>query len=140
MARILAHLKLDFATVMEHYRWIVWVQSSNFERIFMPKLPRGAGYEELTSKIARDPALVGTAVLVATGHILSIRDTTMSQSVARCIFALKSFVLKVVNEALRDPARATSDPLVCAVLILASHEGLQGEQCHHSPRYRLSGS
>jgi hypothetical protein len=93
----------------------------------MPTHPRGTGYETLTSRIIRDPALVGTAVLVATGHILSIRNTAMSRNVARCIFELKSFVLSVVNEALRDPQRACSDPLICAVLILASHEGLQGE-------------
>lgn len=93
----------------------------------MPTAPAGTGYGILTSAVAQDPAMVATAVLVAAGHILSIRDNGMSGNVARWIFELKSFVLNVVNEALRDPERATSDVLVCAVLILAGHEGLQGE-------------
>ncbi|KJY01832.1 hypothetical protein TI39_contig278g00065 [Zymoseptoria brevis] len=126
MARILANLNLDFPTVFDHYKWIVRVQSPSFDRIFMPSAPAGTGYQTLTSRIIDDPALVGTAVLVAAGHILSIRNTTMSINVARCIFELKHFVLNIVNEALRDPSRATSDALICAVLILASHEGLQG--------------
>lgn len=93
----------------------------------MPELERGAGYETLISRVARDPALVAAAVLIATGHILAVRNTAMSRSIARCIFGLKSFVLNTVNEALRDPERATSDPLICAILILAGHEGLQGK-------------
>lgn len=118
----------------EHYRWIVFVQSVDFESIFMPELKRGAGYETLASRIARDPALVSAAALVSTGHILAIRNTTMSQHIARCIIELEAFVLNVVNEALRDPTRSTSDSLICAILILASHEGLQGRSlfstCH----------
>jgi hypothetical protein len=93
----------------------------------MPGLKQGGGYETLVSRVVRDPALMGSAVLVATGHILAIRNKPMSRNVAQCIFELKSLVMNTVNEALRDPERATSDPLICAVLILASHEGLQGK-------------
>lgn len=93
----------------------------------MPNDPRGSGYEIFTSALVHDPALVRMAILIATEHIMSIRNKEMSPNVARCILGLKTFVLKAVNEALNVPERATSNALICAVLILASHEGLQGE-------------
>ncbi|KAI5362993.1 putative fungal transcription factor [Septoria linicola] len=127
MASILGRLNLDFSTVM----------SPDFERIFMPEHKRGYGYETLISRIARDPALVSAAVLIATGHILSVRNSGMSGNIARCIFESKNFVLNTVNEALRDPTRAITDPLVCAILILASHEGLQGK--HENYHIHMTG-
>ncbi|USW57054.1 Putative fungal transcription factor [Septoria linicola] len=143
MASILGRLNLDFSTVMAgntlqaHYKWIAFAQSPDFERIFMPEHKRGYGYETLISRIARDPALVSAAVLIATGHILSVRNSGMSGNIARCIFESKNFVLNTVNEALRDPTRATTDPLVCAILILASHEGLQGK--HENYHIHMTG-
>ena len=51
----------------------------------------------------------------------------MSPLVARCIWELRSFVTRTINEALQDPERGTCDALIGAVLILATHEGLQGK-------------
>lgn len=51
----------------------------------------------------------------------------MSPLIARCIWELRSFVTRTINEALRDPERGTCDALIGAVLILAKHEGLQGK-------------
>lgn len=102
------------------------MQATDFEKHFMPDLGPNSGAHTMLPKIFKDPALLSTAALIATGHMLSIRNVAMTSNVARCIFELRRCVFNQINAALRDPKRAMSDPLIVTVLIIASHEGLQG--------------
>lgn len=98
----------------------------------MPDRPPRYGYTTMITGVAQDPAFVAVAALISAGHILSIRNSPMSQVVAQGVGRLRSLVLNTINTALRDPKRACSDPLLCAVLIMATHEGLQGStQSYH---------
>lgn len=112
--------------MQEHYQWIVGIQSVDWQAHFMPDMPPGSGYEILVPRISKDPALLATAILIAAGHLLAIRRAPMSQDTMRCIYELRDFVIHSINEAIQDPERAVSNPLLVAILIVASHEGLQG--------------
>lgn len=142
IASMLGRLRLNFPVVMvcirwmqiasmaksfqEHYHWIVATQARDFEMHFMRDLEPGSGAETLIPGISKDPALIATAVLIAAGHMLAIRNAPMSQNISRCIYELRNFVIAHLNSAIQDPERAISDPLLVAVLILATHEGFQG--------------
>ncbi|EME40841.1 hypothetical protein DOTSEDRAFT_74411 [Dothistroma septosporum NZE10] len=127
MASILGRLQLDFPTVMEQYKWIVWAQSPDWQRIFAPDMPPGEGSREMLGRLSEDPALIATAALIGTSHIVDILYSRLDTLISRCIMDLRGFVTRTINGALRDPERGTCDAVIGAVLLLATDEGLQGQ-------------
>lgn len=97
----------------------------------MPNAPPGAGYQVFFPGVAKDPAFLATAVLVATGHLLTVRKAPVSQNTIRCIYELRDFVIRTINKAIQDPERALSISLLAAVLIIASNEALQGSPANY---------
>lgn len=92
----------------------------------MPNAPPGSGYQFFFPGVAKDPAFLATAVLVATGHLLTVRGAPVSQNTISSIYELRNFVIRTINTAIQDPTRALSISLLAAVLIIASNEALQG--------------
>lgn len=127
------------SVLQEHYQWIAAAQAPDFERQFMADRPPRYGYRTLITTIPQDPALVAVSSLNSASHILAVRSApisqylynrsdSVSQLVTHCIGRLRGLALDRINAALGDPKRACSDPLICAVLLMAAHEGLQGSR------------
>ncbi|KAF2163410.1 hypothetical protein M409DRAFT_57318 [Zasmidium cellare ATCC 36951] len=112
--------------VLSHYCWIAATQSLDFERQFIKhEVDPKSSSQMLTSAIMVDPAPLGAALLIAAGHIASIRARPMTKKVAKGIYAIRGHVLRTINKTMQNHERAVSDLILVAILILAGHQALQ---------------
>lgn len=77
----------------------------------------------MTQHALADPALFFVRLLFATGDLIKLGVLDPSASLY-----LRAEAIKAINEALADPIRATSDPLILAVGRIALHESMYGDR------------
>ncbi|KAK0286282.1 hypothetical protein LTR35_004717 [Friedmanniomyces endolithicus] len=85
---------------------------------------QGASWERYMHLHAlSEPALFYVRLLFASGDLVSMGVLQPEVSLW-----LRTAAIKTINEALRDPKRASSDPLILAVGRIALHESLYGDR------------
>ncbi|TKA64768.1 hypothetical protein B0A55_11314 [Friedmanniomyces simplex] len=85
---------------------------------------QGLSWERFMQQHASsEPALFYVRLLFASGDL--IRMKVLQPEIA---LWLRAAAIKAINEALRDPKRASSDPLILAVGRIALHESLYGDR------------
>ncbi|KAK5118665.1 hypothetical protein LTR85_008130 [Meristemomyces frigidus] len=77
----------------------------------------------MTQHALAEPALFYVRLLFASGDL--IRMNVLKPEVS---FWLQAQAIQAINEALKDPKRATSDPLILAVGRIALHESMYGDR------------
>jgi len=77
----------------------------------------------MTQHALAEPALFYVRLLFASGDL--IRLGTLSRETS---YWLQDQAIRAINEALSDPSRATSDPLILAVGRIALHESMYGNR------------
>ena len=77
----------------------------------------------MTQHALAEPALFYVRLLFASGDL--VRLGCLSREVS---YWLRSQAIEAINQAIKDPARATSDPLILAIGRIALHESLYGDR------------
>jgi hypothetical protein len=120
----IAGLRLDISNVMSFYRMICVIQAQDFDAQYGEIIPGVISWEKFYAYIFTDPMLLTVAILLTIRHQFEVfgRDASSRSPDGARILNIERFLLKSINEALKDPVRSISDQMLVAVILYAAYE------------------
>jgi hypothetical protein len=118
------------------YRSLCVYQVRDFEHQYAGEVAAGTSLAEYQKRFRQDPApLIAAILIVAQAQLLRrASPESLSPRGKWYLFKLQAFLNRIINAALGDPTRATSDQLLIAVSICATYEvrqaNLEGYRIH----------
>jgi hypothetical protein len=109
---------------MSFYRMISVIQAQDFDAQYGEITPGVISWEKFYAYIFTDPMLLTVAILLTIRHQFEVfgRDASSRSPDGARILNIERFLLKSINEALKDPVRSISDQMLVAVILYAAYE------------------
>ncbi|GAB7327808.1 hypothetical protein MBLNU13_g11606t2 [Cladosporium sp. NU13] len=127
----LKDMRLELSSVMGLYKNICEIQAIDFARQYDI-----GGDQETWGRfyafVYTDPILLSTAVLLGVRNQLDVLGRGIDGQTFASVLQIERFLMRSINEALGDPIRGISDPMLIAVALCAAYEIKHGTgACYH---------
>lgn len=127
----LREMHLPLSSVMNLYRSICEAQAVDFARQYDVAGHQGS-WGRFYAFVFTDPVLLATAVLLGVRNQLDVLGRCLDGQTLVGVIHIERFLLNSINDALTDPVRGMSDPMLICVALCAAYEIKHGSgACYH---------
>lgn len=124
-------MRLPLSSVMTLYRSICEAQALDFARQYAVAGHQGS-WGRFYAFVFTDPVLLATAVLLGVRNQLDVLGRCLDGQTLVGVIHIERFLLNSINDALTDPVRGISDPMLICVALCAAYEIKHGSAaCYH---------